>query len=120
MRRVALLAAILVLTLAAAPPTELHFAISGDPKTFDPLQVSESNAEMVRYLTAGVLIRVNRNTGQLEPELAESWTLPPDGKSISLHLRAALKFSDGAAAYVSGCGADPQPSARSERSLCRG
>jgi peptide/nickel transport system substrate-binding protein len=85
----------LLLIPLTALPAELHFAIAGDPKTFDALQVAESHSETVRYLTGGVLIRVNRTTLKLEPELAESWTAPPDGKSISLHLRAGLKFSDG-------------------------
>ena len=87
--------ALLLLLPLAAWPSELHFAIAGDPKTFDALQVAESHSETVRYLTGGVLIRVNRTTSKPEPELAESWTVPPDGKSISLHLRAGVKFSDG-------------------------
>ncbi len=58
-------------------------------------RLPRSHSETVRYLTGGVLIRVNRTTSKPEPELAESWTVPPDGKSISLHLRAGVKFSDG-------------------------
>lgn len=80
---------------AAPAPKELHFAIAGDPLTFDPLQVSESNAETIRYLTAGVLVRVNRATDQLEPELAESWQFSDGGRTLTFHLRAGLKFSDG-------------------------
>src|SRR6516164_777772 len=93
--RLALLLLLPLLLARAAWPSELRFAIAGDPKTFDALQVAESHSETVRYLTGGVLIRINRTTSKPDPELAESWTLPPDGKSISLHLRAGLKFSDG-------------------------
>jgi peptide/nickel transport system substrate-binding protein len=75
-------------------PSELHIAIADDPKTFDPLLVSESHSDTVRYLTAGVLVRVNRVTDALEPELAESWKLSDDGRSVSFHLRPGLKFSD--------------------------
>src|SRR5436305_1406008 len=61
MRR-AMCGALMFLLPVAAWPAELRFAIAGDPKTFDPLQVSESHSETVRYLTGGVLIRVNRTT----------------------------------------------------------
>src|SRR5579871_326482 len=75
-------------------PTELRIAIADDPKTFDPLLVNENHSDTVRYLTAGVLVRVNRPTDALEPELAESWKVSDDGRSVSFHLRPGLKFSD--------------------------
>jgi peptide/nickel transport system substrate-binding protein len=73
---------------------ELRFAIAGDPKTFDPLQSSDSDSETIRYLTAGVLVRINRVTDALEPELAESWEWKDGGRAIFFHLREGLKFSD--------------------------
>ncbi len=78
----------------AADTKELRIAIAGDPKTFDPLQVADSHSATVRYLTAGVLVRVNRVTDTLDPELAESWKLADDGRSVTFHLRPGLKFSD--------------------------
>ncbi len=84
-----------VVLFAATPRDELRFCIYGDPKTFDALRASEQNAETIRYLTGGVLLRVNRVTDRPEAELAESWKLSPDGRSISFHLRSGLKFSDG-------------------------
>jgi peptide/nickel transport system substrate-binding protein len=81
--------------LLAGPPRELRFSIVGDPKTFDPLHVSEENSEVVRYLTGGVLVRVNRVTGRVEPELAESWAFSDGGRAITFHLRLGLKFSGG-------------------------
>jgi peptide/nickel transport system substrate-binding protein len=69
--------------------------MAGDPKTFDPLQSTESNSETIRYLTAGVLVRLNRVTDSLEPELAESWEWHDGGRVITFHLRGGLKFSDG-------------------------
>jgi peptide/nickel transport system substrate-binding protein len=83
--------------LQAAGANELRFAIAGDPKTFDALHVSEENSEVVRYLTGGVLVRVNRATDQVQPELAESWEIMEGGRAISFHLRAGLRFSDGSA-----------------------
>ena len=74
---------------------ELHFSMAGDPLTFDPLRVSDENSELIRYLTAGVLVRVNRVTGAVEPELAESFKVSTDGRAITFRLRPGLKFSDG-------------------------
>ena len=81
----------------AAPrlPGELAWAIGSDPKTFDPAQVDDQWSELVRYLTAGVLLRFNRLTQQVEPELAESWTVSSDGRTITFKLRPGLRFSDG-------------------------
>src|SRR5215469_11726605 len=100
MKRLA--AAAIAVTLARAsgpaqpaPNHELRFSMAGDPKTFDPLQVAESHAELIRYLTGGVLARVDRAADTLQPELAESWRITDGGRAISFHLRSGLKFSDG-------------------------
>jgi len=75
---------------------ELHFCLHGEPKTFNPALVDDEASENLRYLTGGVLIRVNRQTQVLEPALAESWQLSRDGRKITFHLRKGLHFSDGA------------------------
>lgn len=81
--------------LHAAPPRELRLTIPSEPKTFDALQVSEQSSELIRYLTGGVLVRVDRGTDQLQPDLAESWKLIDGGRGVTFYLRAGLKFSDG-------------------------
>jgi peptide/nickel transport system substrate-binding protein len=85
------------LLLAAAPktPQELRFSLPGDPRTFDALHVSDPRSEIIRYLTGGVLLRINRVTDQLQPMLAESWNVTGGGRAITFHLRPGLKFSDG-------------------------
>jgi peptide/nickel transport system substrate-binding protein len=102
--RLLLCAAIALASLApgiaaaqAAPrqPGELAWTIGYDPKTFDPAKVDDQESELVRYLTAGVLLRFNRLTQQVEPQLAQSWTLSADGKTLTFKLRPNLEFSDG-------------------------
>ena len=46
---------------------ELRFYLQGEPKTFKRLLVEEDPSEVVRYLTGGVPIRVNRSTQEVEP-----------------------------------------------------
>jgi peptide/nickel transport system substrate-binding protein len=73
----------------------LHFCLHGEPKTFNPVLVEDEASENIRYLTGGVLIRLNRQTQALEPALATSWHLSKDGRKITLQLRKGLYFSDG-------------------------
>jgi peptide/nickel transport system substrate-binding protein len=65
-----------------------------EPKTLNPLLVSDASSEAIRYLTAGVLVRINRQTQELQPELAISWHELQGGRAITFKLRQAA-FSDG-------------------------
>lgn len=73
---------------------ELRFSLKSEPKTFDPLLADDDSSETVRYLTTGYLIRVNRQTQQLQPELATSWKLSSNGQVITFELRKGVLFSD--------------------------
>ena len=74
---------------------ELRFCLRSEPKTFDPLKVEDDASVAIRYLTGGVLLRLNRQTQALEPELAQSWKVSKDGKEITFKLRGGVSFSDG-------------------------
>jgi len=74
---------------------QLRLCLRHDPKTFDPVLVDEDAGEAIRYLTAGVLIRVNRKTQGFEPELATSWKISEGGRRIVFLLRENIRFSDG-------------------------
>jgi peptide/nickel transport system substrate-binding protein len=74
---------------------QLRFCLRSEPKTFDPLKVEDDASGAIRYLTGGVLVRVNRQTQELEPGLAMSWKLSKDGRQISFRLRSGISFSDG-------------------------
>jgi peptide/nickel transport system substrate-binding protein len=80
---------------AAQGGGELRFCLRTEPKTFDPLKVEDESSAAVRYLTGGVLVRVNRQTQELEPELAQSWKVSKDGRQITFRLRSGISFSDG-------------------------
>ena len=83
------------LTSSAAAQGELRFCLRSEPKTFDPLKVEDDASMAIRYLTGGVLVRLNRQTQALEPELAQSWKVSKDGKQITFKLRSGISFSDG-------------------------
>src|SRR5437867_2234769 len=96
-RVVYLLLSVVRLLSTAFAQSELRFCLRNEPKTFNPLLVEDDASETVRYLTGGVLIRANRQTQQLEPELAVSWKLSKDGRQITFQLRKGVSFSDGTA-----------------------
>ena len=79
----------------ASAQGELRFCLRAEPKTFDPLKVEDDASVTIRYLTGGVLVRLNRQTQALEPELAQSWKVSKDGKTITFKLRSGISFSDG-------------------------
>ena len=84
-----------ILASAAFAQGELRFCLRSEPKTFDPLKVEDDASVAIRYLTGGVLVRMNRQTQALEPELAQSWKVSKDGRQISFKLRSGISFSDG-------------------------
>ena len=90
-----LLASLFTVAAAAQGGGQLRFCLRSDPKTLDPVLVDDDASERVRYITGGFLLRVNRLTQELEPELATSWKLSKDGRTISFQLREGLHFSDG-------------------------
>ena len=94
-RNIGALFALSFIALNLYAENELRFCLRTDPKTFDPLLASEEGSETIRFLTGGVLIRFNRVTQKLEPELAESWNIRDGGKRINFVLRKGVSFSDG-------------------------
>jgi len=80
---------------AAQGGGELRFCLRGEPKTFDPLKVGDEPSLSIRYLTGGVLVRVDRKTQELQPELATSWKVSKDSREITFTLRPGVLFSDG-------------------------
>ena len=95
LRNVFLLLAALAPAVRAQSGGELRFCLHGEPKTFNPVLVDDDASENIRYLTGGVLLRLNRQTQSVEPSLATSWEIARDRKTITFHLRKSVHFSDG-------------------------
>ncbi|MGA7933122.1 MAG: ABC transporter substrate-binding protein [Kovacikia sp.] len=79
-------------TSAAQVPQLVDWTLS-DPKTFNYALSNESpNVFSLTYIG---LITENGLTGEIEPDLAESWKISEDKKRITFTLRDGLKWSDG-------------------------
>jgi peptide/nickel transport system substrate-binding protein len=93
--RAILLALAVASALRAQWGGELRFCLHSEPRSLHPALADDDASETVRYLTGGVLLRVNRVTQKAEPELATSWKIENHGRSISFQLREGVAFSDG-------------------------
>jgi peptide/nickel transport system substrate-binding protein len=75
---------------------ELVSSLRAEPRTFNRYAGRDWVSELFSQLTQSRLVRINRQTQELEPWLAESWTASPDGLAYTLKLRGGVTFSDGA------------------------
>ncbi|QDZ39208.1 ABC transporter substrate-binding protein [Euhalothece natronophila Z-M001] len=100
---IALLLSFLATLLTACDPTMLEGtaletpqvvqSVLSDPKTFNAILSQES--PNVFGLTYEGLVDENPITGEIEPELAESWEISDNQQEITFTLREGLKWSDG-------------------------
>lgn len=79
----------------AAQVPQLVFATPSDPSTFNYALNDSLYTSAVLGLIYTGLLGTNGVTGDLEPELAESWDISSDKKQIVYTLREGLKWSDG-------------------------
>lgn len=80
---------------AAAEARELRFAFGSPILTLDPGISGGSQAQTVRFHILEQLVRLNADTGAVEPLLAESWSLAPDSLTWTFRLRPNVSFHDG-------------------------
>ena len=93
-----LLAAILAFTVSgpiasAASSKTLIYCSEASPEGFDAaLSVSGTTYDASARNISDTLIKIKRGTTELEPGLAESWSISSDGKEYTFHLRSGVKF----------------------------
>ena len=74
---------------------KLVLTTTSDPKSFNEIIAKEvSTSEITAYLFEG-LTRVNAVDLKVEPHLARSWKISPDGLTWIFHLRRDVKWFDG-------------------------
>lgn len=72
----------------------LKVNLTSEPPTFDPAQAQDSQANTVLKTMYEGLTRMNDETGQAEPGIAEKWDISADGLVYTFHLRDA-QWSNG-------------------------
>ncbi len=66
-----------------------------EPKTLNPVVALDGASREIIGLINADLIHINRYSQKTEAALATSWTVSPDRRQYTLHLRRGLEFSDG-------------------------
>ncbi len=66
-----------------------------EPATFNRYMRVAFPTHLIAMLTQARLVRINSATLELEPWLAEGWTLSADRRTYTLRLRRGVRFSDG-------------------------
>ena len=95
----AMLAAVAVLGMPAAkaqtPPDVLVVGQIAEPKSLDPQTVTAVNDFRILMNIYDGLVRYKDGTLEVEPALAESWTIGDDGLVYTFTLREGVSFHDG-------------------------
>lgn len=74
----------------------LHLTVLSDPKTFNIITSRDATSSDIMGFVYESLIRTNGKTYAVEPNLADTWSVSPDGTTWTFHLRRDVVWSDGA------------------------
>lgn len=87
------LAALALAVSGAVSAKTLVFCSEGSPENFNPqLYTSGTSVDASAVPIYNRLVDFKTGTTELQPSLAESWDISPDGKVYTFHLRQGVKF----------------------------
>ena len=88
-------ALVLQVTVASAIAQTFVFGAQGEPVQLDPAVITDGiSGRITRQIYDG-LVKYKGATTEVEPSLAQSWEVSPDGKAWTFTLRRNVKFHDG-------------------------
>src|SRR5499427_587179 len=88
-------AALTLFAGASVSAKTLVYCSEGSPENFTPaLNTTGTSFDAARGIY-NKLTEFERGTTRVVPGLAQSWTVSPDGKTITFHLRKGVKFHSG-------------------------
>ncbi len=97
-RKLTLVAALSAALLALAPVAQsktLVYCSEGSPENFTPAINTTGTSFDAARPVFDKLTQFARGSTQVEPGLAESWTVSPDGRVFTFKLRPSVKFHSG-------------------------
>ncbi len=80
---------------AKTPDNELVIGSPSSIETMDPAQHMSIGSFKGENFVFNNIVGYAKESAKVVPELAESWTMSPDGKVITFKLRKGVKFQDG-------------------------
>ena len=78
-----------------SPRDTLIFARGADSQKLDPADVDDGESIKVLVNICQGLVRFKHGTTEVEPCLATSWTISPDGLTYTFRIRPGVHFHDG-------------------------
>ncbi len=84
-----------LISIGAMGQNVLTVLTTSDPPNLDPAVVTDYESGMVTYNVYETLLTYNVSNFSIQPCLAVSWEISPDGRSAVFHLRHGVKFQDG-------------------------
>jgi len=73
----------------------LRYRMPGDPPNLDPIRANDENSLLYIVNIFDGLVEFSPGGLDVVPAVAESWTLSPDGRTYTFHLRKGVRFHDG-------------------------
>ena len=73
----------------------LRMAWSTEPPSLDPGLATDTTSSNILLAIMDPLVKLNPDTLEAEPSLAESWDISEDGKTVTFHLRSDGKWTNG-------------------------
>jgi len=74
---------------------EIVASVRNEVRSFNRFVARDTATALVAALNHAKLVQINPVTQELEPRLAEGWTMSPDLRHATLRLRKNVQFSDG-------------------------
>jgi len=93
--------AVALLSCDVPPPQQaarepvLRYRLDQPPNTLDPVRAGDNNSLTYIYLIFDGLVEYAPGTVDVQPAVASSWTVSPDGKVYTFALREGLTFHNG-------------------------
>ncbi|XWK88018.1 MAG: ABC transporter substrate-binding protein [Phormidium sp.] len=82
-------------TTSRANQQVLIYGSGGSPVNLEPGNITDGNSLIVQQQIYDRLLEFKPGTTDLQPSLATSWSVSPDGKTWTFKLRPGVKFHDG-------------------------
>lgn len=84
-------------TEGRSAPKVLRLALDTDPKTLDPIAITDTLSDGVARKIFNTLVRLEKDGASLKVvgDLAERFAVSPDGKTYTFELRGGVRFHNG-------------------------
>jgi ABC-type oligopeptide transport system substrate-binding subunit len=82
-------------TGGAAAEQAITLAWGAEPPSLDPGRATDTTSSNVLLAIMDPLVKLNAETNEAEPALAESWDVSEDGITVTYHLRSGATWTNG-------------------------